>query len=108
MQAISKDFNVIKHFFFSKHKFIAFFVNLGVRHSCDQNDGIAGYGYHKHDGREFASQEINDKPSNIKFNTDFIKVPGGKSGGDWGVRIRGTPMNNIGSLIVADKAVHVC
>ncbi|KAL0141009.1 mannosyl-oligosaccharide glucosidase CWH41/GLS1 [Mucor lusitanicus] len=66
-----------------------------VRHACDQNDGIAGYGYHKHDGREFASQEINDKPSNIKLTTDFIKVPGaGKHGGDWGVRIRGTPMSN--------------
>lgn len=69
---------------------------LGIRHACDQGDGIEGYGYHKHDGREYASQEINDKPSNIKLNTEFIKVPGGKNGGDWGVRISGTTMNEFG------------
>jgi mannosyl-oligosaccharide glucosidase len=69
-------------------------VFLGMRHACDQGDGIAGYGYQKHDGREYASQEINDTPSNIKITTDFIKVPGGKNGGDWGVRIRGTPVRD--------------
>ncbi|KAI9471930.1 MAG: glycoside hydrolase [Benjaminiella poitrasii] len=65
-----------------------------VRHACDQGDGIEGYGYHKHDGREFASQEINDKPSNIKLKTEFIKISNGKDGGDWGVRIRGTPIDD--------------
>ncbi|KAI8083468.1 glycoside hydrolase [Thamnidium elegans] len=70
-----------------------------IRHACDQGDGIEGYGYQKHDGREYASQEIKDKPSNIKLNTEFIKVPGGENGGDWGVRISGTPMNDFaGSL----------
>ncbi|RCI06676.1 Processing alpha glucosidase I [Rhizopus stolonifer] len=68
-----------------------------IRHACDQNDGIAGYGYHKHDGREYASQEINDAPSNIKLSTEFIKVPGGKHGGDWGVRVSGTPLNGFGA-----------
>lgn len=67
-----------------------------MRHACDQGDGIAGYGYHKHDGREYASQEINDTPSNIKITTEFIKVPGGKNGGDWGVRIRGSPVKDFG------------
>lgn len=85
----------------SRQYVVLILVCIGVRHACDQNDGIAGYGYHKHDGREFASQEINDKPSNIKLTTDFIKVPGtGKHGGDWGVRIRGTPMSNHGKCIV--------
>lgn len=70
---------------------------VDVRHACDQGDGIQGYGYHKHDGREYASQEINDKPSNIKLNTEFIKVPGGKHGGDWGVRISGTTMDDFGN-----------
>ncbi|KAG1139740.1 hypothetical protein G6F37_008922 [Rhizopus arrhizus] len=65
-----------------------------IRHACDQGDGIEGYGYHKHDGREFASQVIHDTPSNIKLSTEFIKVPEGKHGGDWGVRIRGVPINN--------------
>ncbi|EIE76170.1 hypothetical protein RO3G_00874 [Rhizopus delemar RA 99-880] len=65
-----------------------------IRHACDQGDGIEGYGYHKHDGREFASQVIHDTPSNIKLSTEFIKIPEGKHGGDWGVRIRGVPINN--------------
>ncbi|ORE08505.1 glycoside hydrolase [Rhizopus microsporus var. microsporus] len=65
-----------------------------IRHACDQGDGIAGYGYHKHDGRGFASQVINDTPSNIRIHTEFIKVPGGNNGGDWGVRIRGIPIND--------------
>jgi hypothetical protein len=26
-------------------------------------------------------------------------VPGGKKGGDWGVRIRGTPMSDTGNLL---------
>ncbi|KAG1048149.1 hypothetical protein G6F43_009441 [Rhizopus delemar] len=65
-----------------------------IRHACDQGDGIEGYGYHKHDGREFASQVIHDTPSNIKLSTEFIKIPEGKHGGDWGVRIRGAPINN--------------
>ncbi|KAI7893279.1 glycoside hydrolase [Mucor mucedo] len=73
-----------------------------IRHACDQGDGIEGYGYHKHDGREYASQEINDKPSNIKLSTEFIKVPGGKNGGDWGVRISGRTMDDTaGSLTSA-------
>ncbi|KAG1469294.1 hypothetical protein G6F56_003335 [Rhizopus delemar] len=64
-----------------------------IRHACDQGDGIEGYGYHQHDGREFASQVINDTLSNIEIHTDFIKVPEGKHGGDWGVRISGKPVN---------------
>ncbi|KAI8971466.1 glycoside hydrolase [Mycotypha africana] len=60
-----------------------------IRHACDQGDGIEGYGYYKHDGRDFASQNINDKPSNIRLKTEFLNIPGG----DWGVRIRGIPYN---------------
>lgn len=72
-------------------------MNLEIRHACDQGDGIEGYGYKKHDGREYASQEINDTPSNVHITTEFIKVPGSK-GGDWGVRIRGTPIFNSGKI----------
>lgn len=77
---------------------VPFSLLLGIRHACDQGDDIAGYGYHKHDGREFASQVINDTPSNIRIHTEFIKVPGGNNGGDWGVRIRGTPINDQGNI----------
>ncbi|KAI8882190.1 glycoside hydrolase family 63 protein [Backusella circina FSU 941] len=65
-----------------------------LRHACDQGDGIQGYGYHKHNGRDFALQKINDTPSNIKITTSFLKVPGGEHGGDWGVRIHGIPIDD--------------
>ncbi|KAI8074787.1 glycoside hydrolase [Gongronella butleri] len=64
-----------------------------MRHACEQNDGLAGYGYQKHDGRSFAVQKLNDQPSNIELTTEFIKVPGGEHGGDWGVRIHGKPIH---------------
>ncbi|KAI8388237.1 glycoside hydrolase [Radiomyces spectabilis] len=63
-----------------------------MRHACDQGDDINGYGYQRHDGRQYASQTINDGPSNIAITTEFIKVPGANPGGNWGVRIRGKPM----------------
>ncbi|ORZ15868.1 glycoside hydrolase [Absidia repens] len=63
-----------------------------LRHSCEQGDGLTGYGYHKHNGRNFAKQKLNDGPSNIEITTEFIKVPGGDHGGDWAVRIHGRPI----------------
>ncbi|KAI8137508.1 glycoside hydrolase [Fennellomyces sp. T-0311] len=65
-----------------------------TRHACDQGDGINGYGYHKHDGRTYGLQTINDGPSNVAITTEFLKVPGGEHGGDWGVRIHGVPMKD--------------
>ncbi|RUS26055.1 glycoside hydrolase [Jimgerdemannia flammicorona] len=62
-----------------------------IRHACDQGDNLAGYGYHKHDGRSFAMQRIRDEHNNVVITTEFIKVPGGKHGGEWGVRIKGKP-----------------
>lgn len=98
MQADSMDINVRKRMTALRERHCAHpRFNLDVRHACDQGDGIQGYGYHKHDGREYASQEINDKPSNIILNTEFIKVPGGNHGGDWGVRISGTTMDDFGN-----------
>ncbi|KAI7852089.1 glycoside hydrolase [Circinella umbellata] len=65
-----------------------------ARHACDQGDGINGYGYNKHDGRSYGLQTIKDGPSNIAITTEFVKVPGGDHGGDWGVRIHGVPMKD--------------
>ncbi|KAI7865401.1 glycoside hydrolase [Spinellus fusiger] len=65
-----------------------------MRHACDQGDGIKGYGYNKHDGRHYATQSIHDTPNNLHITTEFIKVPGGENGGDWGVRIKGKPIDD--------------
>ncbi|KAI8977921.1 glycoside hydrolase [Pilobolus umbonatus] len=72
-----------------------------IRHSCEQGDDVESYGYNKHDGREYASQEINDKPSNMKIATEFIKISGGSHGGDWGVRISGTPIDDSVSSVTS-------
>ncbi|KAI8372558.1 glycoside hydrolase [Choanephora cucurbitarum] len=78
-----------------------------IRHACDQGDQLEGYGYQKHDGRDYASQQINDPQSNVKLSTEFIKVPGGEQGGDWGVRISGTLLQNFGMNTVTSVLFYV-
>ncbi|CAO3659074.1 unnamed protein product [Umbelopsis vinacea] len=63
-----------------------------IRHTCEQGDNLHGYGYFKHDGRSFAFQKLKDPYTDIELTTEFIKIPGGRFGGEWGVRIKGTPL----------------
>ncbi|KAL1921265.1 uncharacterized protein VTP21DRAFT_10981 [Calcarisporiella thermophila] len=62
-----------------------------MRHQCDQNDGLKGFGYYKHDGRSFGMQKISDHPLGLELKTEFVKIPGGNHGGSWGARITGKP-----------------
>ena len=63
---------------------------LTIRHTCEQSDGLHKYGWLKHDGTNFGSQEIVDK--DFVLNTDFVKRLGGNHGGDWTARISGREM----------------
>lgn len=54
--------------------------NTGIRHSCEQDDGVTSYNYVKHDGRTFAVQKITDGANNVELTTSLLKVPGGASG----------------------------
>ncbi|CAB4480583.1 glycoside hydrolase [Rhizophagus irregularis] len=65
-----------------------------IRHACDQGDGLDEYSFKKHDGRNFAIQTLSDSKNNIKLKTELLKNSGGGHGGDWAVRISGTPINN--------------
>lgn len=65
---------------------------LTIRHTCEQSDGLPKYGWLKHDGTNFGSQEIVDK--DFVLNTDFVKRLGGDHGGDWTARISGKRMGN--------------
>ncbi|OZJ06041.1 hypothetical protein BZG36_01129 [Bifiguratus adelaidae] len=65
-----------------------------IRHSCEQGDNLAGYGYNKHDGREYAEQTIHDDANNLVITTQFVKIPGGEHGGHWIARIRGRASNS--------------
>ncbi|KAJ3042810.1 Processing alpha glucosidase I [Rhizophlyctis rosea] len=62
-----------------------------IRHTCEQGDELSGYAWQKHDGRTFGTQEIKDNLNNITIKTEFLKRSGGDHGGDWVVRITGTP-----------------
>ena len=59
------------------------------RYSCEQSDHLAKYGWLRHDGSTFGSQEIVD--DDFILTTDFVKQDGGFHGGEWTARIRGKP-----------------
>ncbi|NXW86913.1 MOGS glucosidase, partial [Alopecoenas beccarii] len=56
-----------------------------LRHSCEQSDGLARYGWLMHDGENFGVQEIRD--GELVLRTEFVKRPGGEHGGDWSWRV---------------------
>ncbi|KAL5038334.1 hypothetical protein BDV3_006485 [Batrachochytrium dendrobatidis] len=60
-----------------------------IRHSCEQDAGLAGYAWNKHSGRNFGDQTIIDKTNNVSIRTQFLKSADGT---DWTVRISGTPL----------------
>ncbi|KAB0802437.1 hypothetical protein PPYR_04623 [Photinus pyralis] len=57
----------------------------GIRHWCEQGDGLEKYAWLQHDGSNFGVQEIQDGP--FLLRTSFVKRLGGNHGGDWTVRI---------------------
>ncbi|KAF9134810.1 Processing alpha glucosidase I [Mortierella sp. 14UC] len=63
-----------------------------IRHGCEERDGFEKYGWLKHDGRTFGTQELKDTRNNVELTTEFIKIPGGTHGGSWGARISGKPI----------------
>ncbi|XP_044262589.1 mannosyl-oligosaccharide glucosidase [Tribolium madens] len=64
----------------------------GIRHWCEQNDGLEKYGWVKHDGSNFGVQEIID--GGYTIDTSFVKRLGGSHGGDWTARITVTKPGN--------------
>ncbi len=65
----------------------------GIRHACDQGDGLDGYSWTEYDAREGGEQVIKDGVNNVKITTEFLKVPGGEHGGSWAARIKGEPID---------------
>lgn len=52
---------------------------------------MAGYGWDEYDIREGGRQTIHDAGNSLDLTIDFIKVPGGENGGNWGARVKGVP-----------------
>ncbi|EFQ97264.1 mannosyl-oligosaccharide glucosidase [Nannizzia gypsea CBS 118893] len=61
------------------------------RHTCEQNEGMEGYGWEEYDIRNGGRQTVHDSRNTIDLTIDFVKVPGGTHGGSWGARIKGVP-----------------
>lgn len=61
-----------------------------LRHVCDQNDDMQGYGWEQYDPRTGGIQTFHDhREQKIDLTTEFVKTEDGKS---WAVRIKGKPM----------------
>ncbi|KAH8431372.1 mannosyl-oligosaccharide glucosidase [Aspergillus melleus] len=61
------------------------------RHTCEQNEGMAGYGWDEYDIRKGGRQTIHDAGNSLDLTIDFVKVPGGEHGGSWAARVKGVP-----------------
>jgi len=51
-----------------------------VRHTCEQSDDMAGYGWDEYDVRTGGHQVIRDPGNSIDIHTEFVKVEGGENG----------------------------
>ena len=64
-------------------------VDEDLRHTCEQNEGMAGYGWVAYDVRRGGTQIINDTQNKIDLTTDFVKFFDDGHFKGWGLRIRG-------------------
>lgn len=63
-------------------------ISADLRDTCEQDDGMEGYGWTQYDTRVGGSQTIHDSNLQIDLTTDFFKTSDGLS---WGVRVSGVP-----------------
>merc|ERR1712000_82391 len=75
-------------------------AQTNFRHTCEQNEGMAGYGWEEYDARNGGRQTIHDTGNKIDLTIDFVKIPGGQNGGSWGARIKGTPREDAHANLV--------
>jgi mannosyl-oligosaccharide glucosidase len=64
------------------------------RHTCEQHEGMAGYGWDEYDVRKGGRETIHDAGNSIDLTINFIKVPGGQHGGSWAARVKGVPRDD--------------
>lgn len=62
-------------------------VQNNVRHTCEQHEGMAGYGWDAYDPRTGGVQTIHDKGNGLDLETSFVTI----SDGAWAARVKGTP-----------------
>lgn len=75
-----------------------------LRDTCEQDEGMAGYGWTKYDVRTGGTQLIHDQELQLDLQTQFTKTPDGKA---WAVRVSGTPRIGAPSKIKTMVAFHL-
>ncbi|ODV94404.1 hypothetical protein PACTADRAFT_45070 [Pachysolen tannophilus NRRL Y-2460] len=58
-----------------------------IKHACDQNDNLKGFGWTKYDPRTGGRQIIKDDDCKLSLITEFAK----DNDGNWGLKIKGIP-----------------
>ena len=66
---------------------------LDLRHTCEQDEGMAGYGWTAYDARRGGIHVVNDTGNRIDLTTRFVK--GLNHERNWGLRIKGTPRADV-------------
>jgi mannosyl-oligosaccharide glucosidase len=62
------------------------------RLTCEQTEGMTGYGWDRYDPRHGGVQSIHDAGNELDITTSFVKISdAGDKGGHWAVRIKGAP-----------------
>lgn len=79
-------------------------VQYNVRYTCEQHEGMAGYGWDAYDPRTGGVQTVHDKGNGIDIETDFVKFDEGRGG--WGARIKGTPREDAEPMAGSEGGVH--
>ncbi len=62
---------------------------------------MAGYGWDEYDARTGGHQTIHDSGNKIDITTSFVKIPGGKNGGSWAVRVKGKPRPDAPEILMS-------
>lgn len=59
-----------------------------IRHACDTNDQMQGYGWERFDPRTGGVQVFHDTEQHLELTTEFIKNAEGTA---WAIRVKGAP-----------------
>jgi Glycosyl hydrolase family 63 N-terminal domain len=54
-----------------------------MRHECQHSDGLLGFGYEAHNGKNYARQVIPDLHSNVQLTTEWVANPLAGQNGSW-------------------------
>lgn len=65
-----------------------------LRHTCEQSDGMDGYGWTTYDPRRGGSQTIHDSGNELDLTTDLVRGTSNNAEDTWAVRVKGMPRTN--------------